>query len=229
MTMHTWHVYDEFGQAAYAAADFIANTIEVAIQQRDNCHVILPGGNTPVTSLAYLAKRPLRWERVHWYLGDERCYPCGHKERNDVMLQRVLWSQFKQTCIHTIPAELGPEPAADEYRHVIDAVDCFDLAFLGIGEDGHTASLFPANPAIEDPRSVVPVYRAPKQPQQRVSLGISTLQAVNKRVVLAGGRGKAEVIKRVRQGEDLPINSVGDIEWFVDRAATSGQYESIVD
>ena len=219
--MHNWFVYSEFNLASEAAAEFLAKHIEASIQQNDVCHVILPGGNTPAHCLTHLATKALPWNKVHWYLGDERCLPKNHAERNDVMLENVFWSRLKNTNIHTIPAELGAEKAAAIFREVISAVEQFDMAFLGMGEDGHTASLFPGNDALNDARSVIPVYNSPKAPDERVSLSINTLKKARYRMVLASGAAKADVITRIKKGEGFPVNCLGDINWFIDEAAVT--------
>lgn len=217
--MHKWHVFKEFSSASQAAADHIANLISIALIEKDVCHIVLPGGETPKTCLQHLAEKNMRWEKCHWYPGDERCYDKGHPGRNDVMLEECFWSHIGKTNVHIIPAELGAEQGASVYRTRIDATECIDIAFLGMGEDGHTASLFPGNKALTDERSVVPVYDSPKPPTERVSLGLQTLLHARNRVILTGGEGKAEILSRVKAGEQLPVNSVGDIDWFVDEAA----------
>lgn len=221
--MHNWFVYDEFIDASIAAADFLAEQIKTSIQANDICHVILPGGNTPSHCLNELSQKDLVWNKVHWYLGDERCYPSGHQDRNDAMLQKNLWSRIAElhnysNNVHRIPAELGADEAAKIYRDAIRAVEYFDIAFLGMGEDGHTASLFPGNAALDDKRSVVSVYDSPKAPDQRVSLSIDTLRKAQCRIVLASGAEKADVIRRIKQGETLPINTLGDINWYLDKS-----------
>ena len=219
--MHQWNVYQTFDQAAKKAADFIADNIKKCIQEQGICCVILPGGHTPVTSLKLLAKKTLAWDKVHWYLGDERCCPQGDKERNDLMLDKHLWSRISQTNIHRIPAELGPDKAAEFYREEIKLINTFDIAFLGMGEDGHTASLFPNHQALDDTRSVIPVYDSPKPPAERVSLSIETLRKTKIRVVLVGGKTKTSVISKIKADVALPINCIGDIHWFIDEDASS--------
>lgn len=217
--MHNWFVYHDFDSASQAAAVFMADKINECLSQKDVCYVALPGGHSPVKCLAYLATRDIPWNKVHWYLGDERCYPSGHADRNDVMLDNEFWSLLGQTHIHRIASELGAEQAAEKYREEIASFDHLDIAFLGMGEDGHTASLFPDNEALEDSRSVVPVYHSPKPPENRVSLSINTLKQAQYRIVLISGRSKAAVIKRVKNDEALPVNCIGDINWFMDQAA----------
>lgn len=215
--MHKWFVFDKFDEASKKAADFITDIIKLNISENNICHVALPGGNTPKKCLSYLAKKSLAWDKVHWYLGDERCYPLNHAERNDVMLQQNLWSHLSATNIHIIHAELGAEEAAALYAKEIINIKSFDIVFLGIGEDGHTASLFPGNDALDDSRAVVPVYHSPKAPDERVSLSINTLLQAECRIILSAGSEKAQIISRIKEGELLPVNCIGDINWFVDK------------
>lgn len=219
--MHQWFIYRDFDQAAKAAADFIAEKIAAAIHHKGICHVVLPGGNTPASCLGYLSAKKLLWDKVHWYPGDERCLPAGDAGRNDVMLEKQFWSRLPQAHVHPIAAELGAEKAAESYRETIHAIDCFDIAFLGMGEDGHTASLFPANKALHDDRTVVPVYDSPKAPNERVSLSLGTLSKARCRLVLTAGAEKSAVIARIKNDEALPINMLGNINWFVDALAAS--------
>ncbi len=216
---HHWNVHDTFEEASIAAADFLAEKIILSIENHDICRIILPGGNSPAQCLKYLSEKKLPWSKVNWYLGDERCYPSGHADRNDVMLQKNLWSRLSRPNIALIPAEFGPEEGAKQYRKIIETIKYFDIAFLGIGEDGHTASLFPDNEALNDNRSVVPVYHSPKAPDDRVSLSVNTLSTAKIRVVLTGGNKKSNVLLKIKKGSDLPINRLGEITWFVDEDA----------
>lgn len=219
--MHKWFVYDEFDTASKAAADYLANTIESCLIKKEICHVALPGGNSPALCLNYLAEKKIDWKKIHWYLGDERCCPVDHPDRNDLMLKENLWSKIGDTNVHVIPAEKGAEKAAELYRDIIDSVGSLDVVLLGMGEDGHTASLFPDNEALDDSRSVVPVYHSPKPPSERVSLSITTLSKAHCRIVLTSGAAKASIIKRIKEDEPLPINSLGSINWFVDETVLS--------
>jgi 6-phosphogluconolactonase len=216
--MHEFrHCADATALAAEAAAHLAARILD-CLAGREVCHIALPGGRTPAHCLALLAGESLPWERLHWYLGDERCYPQGHTGRNDVMLEAQLWSRIDAPAAnrHPIAAELGPEAAAECYSVEIVAAGRLDIVLLGMGEDGHTASLFPGNPALDDKRPVVPVHRAPKPPAERVSLGLSTLQAATERIVLVSGAGKHRALQRVQAGEALPIARIGPLLWFVD-------------
>ncbi len=217
--MHEWKIYGGLEQASKAAANFLVENIQDCLAKRGECHIALPGGNTPATCLELLSQASIAWNKVHWYLGDERCLPIGNVERNDVMLNQHLFSRTPESQVHKIPAELGPDKAAEFYSKIIDNLISLDIVFLGMGEDGHTASLFPGNAALQDKRSVVPVFDSPKPPDQRVSLGVETLRSAKLRVVLTAGATKQSIISKVENGMPLPVNMIGDIHWFVDKAS----------
>jgi len=219
--MHEWHIYPDFTEASKQTAEFLAEKIQHVIDEKGACHIILPGGNTPAESLGYLATKSLDWDKIHWYLGDERCLPSLDPERNDLMLYNNLWSKIGSTHIYRIPTELGAKEAAAIYRNVIKDIERFDIAYLGMGEDGHTASLFPQHEALDDHRSVIPVSHSPKPPSDRVSLSLVTLSKAKIKIVLVSGQNKAGVIKRIKEGESLPVNRIGDINWFIDEAANT--------
>ena len=219
--MHEYRHFADAEELARSAADHLAARIGEYTEHNGVCRVALPGGRTPARCLALLAQASLPWKRVHWYVGDERCYPTGHEERNDVMLESALWSRIDAPAEnrHPMAAELGPEAAAMHYSDEIRAADRLDLVLLGMGEDGHTASLFPGNAALEDTRPAVPVRQAPKPPPERVSLGLGTLRSASERIVLVAGQDKRDALRRIGAGERLPIARVGPLLWFMDAAA----------
>lgn len=222
--MHHWHIYPDNEQLAQAISEFLIEAISQVLQAQPRCNIALPGGNTPAPILAALAKQNLPWEQIHWYLGDERCYPVNHAERNDTMIRQALWSQLpvSDDHFHPIPTELGPEQAAQQYSDEIRHSGGMDIVFLGMGEDGHTASLFPGNPALEKTEPAVPVYQSPKPPNERVSLSIPSLSQATFKIVLTTGSGKHPAINQIKAGEALPINRIGELHWFVDKAAVNG-------
>ena len=217
--MHKWYVYEDLSHASKEAANFLADAIRKSVSERGVCHVVLPGGKSPAQCLQYLSEMDLPWDKIQWYPGDERVLPDGDPERNDVMLRTNLWSKLPAGIFHTIPTEVGIEKSVDLFKNEIRELDVIDIAFLGMGEDGHTASLFPENEALNDNRDIVPVYNSPKPPEERVSFGINKLSEARVRMVLTAGESKAEILSRIKLGENFPINSIGDINWFVDQAA----------
>ncbi|MGD8933742.1 MAG: 6-phosphogluconolactonase [Gammaproteobacteria bacterium] len=216
-----FRIFPDAEAVAQATADFLSARIVACVEEKQSCHVALPGGTTPARCLRLLSARSLPWHGIHWYLGDERCFPVGHPERNDSMIAQQLWSRIPMPDEnrHPIPAELGPELAAAKYSALINRIDRLDIAVLGMGEDGHTASLFPGNAALDDRRAVVPVYHAPKPPAERVSLGLSTFQSAVLRIIMVTGHNKYEALARVKQGQQLPVSRIGPSCWFVDKSA----------
>ena len=219
--MHHWHIYPTAEETAKAAAEYLAELITKILQKQQQSHIALPGGSTPAKCFAYLTKKDLDWDNIHWYLGDERCFPVGHAERNDTMIREHLWIPIHcpEANIHPIPTDLGAEVAAEQYTKVIENIGALDIALLGMGEDGHTASLFPENPALKLTQAAIPVHDAPKPPPDRVSLSTSTLHAATHRIVLATGTGKQWAIQQIKEGAKLPVNCIGELDWFVDNAA----------
>ncbi len=221
--MDHYHSYDNIEHLAKAAANFIAQKIDECLRHQSRCRIALPGGNTPVLCLQKLSRLDLSWDQIEWYMGDERCLPIGHVERNDTMVSKILFNGQDPLKKHFFPikAELGAEKAAKDYRAQIEAFDALDIVILGMGEDGHTASLFPNNNALTKQDSVVAVFNAPKPPEERVSLGLNTLIKAKCRIVLAPGEGKKEALKKLTKGEKLPISLIGPKHWFLDHVAAN--------
>lgn len=221
-------IYNNPETVAQAAAEYLFQQIKACVTEKGLCHVVLPGGTTPARCLEILAEKPLPWKNIHWYPGDERCYPVGHAERNDTMVRAKLFSQLPVSLqdsqaenFHPIPAELGPEQGAEKYASLLDNTGGMDIVVLGMGEDGHTASLFPGNTAVDDMRSAVPVYNAPKPPGERISIGLNVLKNAAECIVIATGEGKREAIEKLKEGATLPVGQVGADVWFVDEEAVS--------
>ncbi len=219
--MGDFKVYKTPEAVAQAAADYLFQQIKTCVSEKGLCHVVLPGGSTPARCLELLAEKPLPWKNIHWYPGDERCYPVGHAERNDSMISAKLFSLQAHNIenFHAISAELGPELGAEQYAKLIDATGGLDIVVLGMGEDGHTASLFPGNVALHDQRSVVPVYDAPKAPGERISIGLTALRNAAECIVIATGENKREALTKLKEGAVLPVGLVEADIWFVDEAA----------
>ncbi len=224
--MNDFKVYENPEAVAQAAADYLFLKIKTCVAEKGLCHVVLPGGSTPARCLEILAEKSLPWKNIHWYPGDERCYPVGHAERNDTMITDKLFSQQPLSPqkgisenFFPIPAELGAEQGAENYAALLDATAGMDIVVLGMGEDGHTASLFPGNIALDDQRSAVPVYNAPKAPDQRVSIGLTTLKNAAECIIIATGENKREALAKLKQGVVLPVGLVAADVWFIDGAA----------
>jgi 6-phosphogluconolactonase len=200
-----------------------------AITARGVFHLALAGGETPRRCYQKMHKLAIDWPHVQIYFGDESCLPDGDVQRNDSMARESLLDHvpIPPAHIHSIPAQLGALDAATIYAALIDHVGPLDMVLLGMGEDGHTASLFPNNPATESILSVVPVFNAPKLPSERVSLGINTLNAARQRIFIVAGSGKRAALEQILLGNSLPAAHVATAEWYIDLAALPDFQKSV--
>jgi 6-phosphogluconolactonase len=177
------------GEAAgREAAAITAAAIADAVQARGIAHVGLAGGTTPRRAYTLLGPLVSDWTAVHLWFGDERAVGADDPDANARMVRESL--DAPGAHVHRIEGELGAEAAADAYSAELgDTV--LDLTMLGLGEDGHTASLFPNNPALDATGVAVAVHDSPKPPPDRISLTFPTLNASRAILLLTEGAGKA--------------------------------------
>jgi len=211
---------------AQYAADAVVKAAVSAIAVSGVFHWVLAGGTTPKRCYELLREADIDWANVHIWFGDERCLPVGDDERNDRMADEALLNHvpIPAAQIHRMDAELGSELAAARYCKLLADAPVMDLILLGIGEDGHTASLFPGNSALDDPRLAVPVYNSPKPPPERLSMGYAVLNAARRCLIMVAGKGKADAISRIRNGEPLPVARVQGSEWLIDQDASGASH-----
>jgi 6-phosphogluconolactonase len=198
--------------AADAAAD-IAQALRAGARS-----LVLAGGNTPKRCYELLSELDVEWGRVSVLFGDERCVPPLDPESNYRMAKETLIDRVSPANVYRIPAELGPDEGADVYAEVVEFVAPFDLVVLGVGEDGHTASLFPGHPALSADGLTVGIHDAPKPPPERVSLTLGALRDARRVIILATGAGKADAVARARRRE-VPSGMIPRARWVIDRAA----------
>jgi 6-phosphogluconolactonase len=207
-----WYEFDSGAALEQAASRFILETAERAIVARGAFRIVLAGGDTPRKVYQALCTAHTDWLAWHIYFGDERCLPADHPDRNSRMA-RTAWLDhvaIPSLQIHPIPAELGPETAAADYALDVAEVEKFDLVLLGLGEDGHTASLFPGKDwgEAEDASPVLAVHDAPKMPSDRVTLSARRLSETQKVLFLVTGNSKREAMNRLVAGERIPASSI---------------------
>lgn len=218
-----WHTFRNAGELEQAATRTIIDAAQDAIAKRGAFYMVLAGGNTPRNVYQSLRATPTAWNAWHIYFGDERCLPPEHAERNSLMAQQAWLNHvtIPPQQIHIIPAELGAEAAAERYDQELAAVGDFDLVLLGLGEDGHTASLFPGHDWNAATAAVLPVHDAPKPPPDRVSLSAARLGHARTVLFLVSGSGKQQAINAWRAGQPIPaaaINAPGGIDVYLDAA-----------
>jgi 6-phosphogluconolactonase len=200
---------------AERAAALVGDLIDAALAALGVAHVALAGGTTPAG--AYRLLRPSRWDGVELWFGDERCVGPEDPESNYHMAAQTLLAHAAGALVHRIEGERGAEDAATAYEALVrervaaggDGVPVLDVVLLGIGEDGHVASLFPASPLLRvRDRIAVPVHGAPKPPPDRVSLTLPVLRAASHCVLLASGADKAAAVARMLAAadEDVPAS-----------------------
>ena len=208
-----WHVLPTRSALEAEASGRVASAARNAFAHGGRFRIVLAGGETPRNVYRNLVALDTEWARWEVYFGDERCVARGDAERNDRMafdawLDRVA---IPREAIHVIPAEKGPAAGAEAYRRTLAGVDDFDLVLLGLGEDGHTASLFPgAHERGEgaDAPDALPVFGAPKPPPERVSMSAARLGRSRQVLLLVAGESKRDAVQRWRGGEKIPAASV---------------------
>ena len=224
---------------AHRAAQEFHRLSEAAVQERGRFSVALSGGNTPRAVYTLLASehQQLPWDRIHIFFGDERHVPPDHPDSNFRMASESLLSKvpIPEKNIHRIRAELEAEAAAKEYeqqlREFFHLADHdwprFDLIFLGIGEDGHTASLFPGSKALTEASRRVVANWVEKFQAFRITLTFTVLNHAAEVLFMVSGAGKAQILSEVlRPGNrKYPAQNVqpqnGQLLWLVDQDAGS--------
>jgi 6-phosphogluconolactonase len=230
--------------AEAAAARMLVRLID-AQSERGAASVVLTGGRVAAAVYRAVAASPalgaVDWSRVDVWWGDERFLPTGHPDRNETQAREALLDAvgLDPTRVHPMPATDGPdgddpEAAAARYADRLAAaaegsadLPHFDLLLLGVGEDGHVASVFPEHPAAYETRPVVAVRGAPKPPPVRVTLTLPAINTAEEVWLIAAGSGKAAAIGMAISGAgpvQVPAGGVEGVErtlWLLDRAAAA--------
>jgi 6-phosphogluconolactonase len=234
-------VYESPEELAEAAArEFVAKAGE-AIEERGRSAVVLAGGSTPKATYGVLARDyagRIDWSKVHVFFGDERTVPPDHEDSNYRMARETLLDHIRVGSVHRIRCELPPDEAATAYEQELrdffgEELPRFDLILLGIGADGHTASLFPETPALEVADRWVVSNPVPKLDTNRITLTVPVINAARSVDFLVAGEDKAEALKEILEGDADPrkyparlIQPPGGPDWMLDRAAAAALDES---
>ena len=210
------------------AARHIAKLIEQAVADRGRASVMLAGGSTPRAVYRHLAQtQGLPWDKVEIYFGDERAVPPGAPQSNYRMARESLLDAvpIPPAQVYRMPAERPDrEVAADEYARRLP--ERLDLVILGLGEDGHTASLFPGSSALSERVRKVLAVVGPQAPLHRLTVTPPVIAAAREKIILVSGAGKAGAVAQALEGPDQPVQCPAQLArdgiWIMDRAAASG-------
>ena len=236
------NIYPAQEDLSVAIAGHVALLAAQAAEERRRFTVALSGGSSIEMVGPKLVAGPLLsevdWAAWHVFWADERCVPWNSPESNYGVADRLLFrfTGIPRDQIHALDDTLGAVQAAEAYESVLRKVlrpaagrlPRFDLILLGIGEDGHIASLFPGSPLLRETRRwVAPVFDAPKPPPVRVTLTLPVINNARHVVFVAAGSGKKSIMSEVfrpgsyrpRLPAELASPSAGDLQWFVDEAA----------
>lgn len=230
-------VYGDYKAMSMAAAGLFADLAKQAVMERGMFTVALSGGTTPRLAYRMLAQEPLKsmvpWDRVHVFWGDERCVPFESTLSNAGMAHEILLGHVpvEKSHVHPIRCVQFPERSASEYeidlKNSFSGDPVFDLVFLGLGENGHTASLFPGLPVLHDTdRLVASVFASDLY---RVTMTARAINRARHIAFLVSGGSKAGILQEVLEGrhnpDRLPAQLIrpvkGDLRWLVDEQAAS--------
>jgi 6-phosphogluconolactonase len=207
-----WHPVADIDALQWAAFERVVDAANRAIDARGQFLVVLSGGNTPRGVYTKLRGVDTDWSRWQVYFGDERCLAADDPGRNSAMAADAWLDHVSipRDQVHVIPAELGAQQAAQDYANALRGVHEFDLVLLGLGEDGHTASLFPDHElgAASDAPDTLAIIDAPKPPPQRVSLSAARLGRASEVVFLIDGEPKRDAVAKWRGNADIPARAI---------------------
>ena len=209
-----------------------------ALAAKDTFRVSLSGGSTPKTLFGLLAsdefKNRFPWQRVSWYWGDERFVPYDSPESNYRMTREAMFSKVAVPAenIHPVPVDGTPEEATQRYEQTLKeaygatildpARPLFDVTLLGLGPDGHTASLLPGEPVLEERKRWVAAV-SHGRPEVRITMTYPVIESSRRVTFLVSGPEKAGIFRAIRAGgSDVPaarVRPVGELFWFADQAA----------
>jgi 6-phosphogluconolactonase len=204
-----WHTFQTQDEINHASLNRILAAAKQAIDERGSFSIVLAGGSTPKNVYSLLKDAQADWANWHVFHNDDRCLPADDIERNSLMA-RTTWLNhvtIPAHQIHDIPAELGNVEGAKAYAKTLSGVATFDLVLLGLGEDGHTASLFP-DQFVDNSADAVPVFNAPKPPANRITVSQQRLSNAREVIFLVTGAGKQDAVNDWRNGVSIPATLI---------------------
>jgi len=232
-------VFNDHSQLSLAASRTFVRNAAQAVEARGRFLAALSGGSTPAALYRLLAHSDVDWPHVHLFWGDERCVPVDDPANNYAQARAALLEEVHIPAenVHPIPSTLPPEEAAADYARLLERYaepplkwPRFDLVLLGLGEDGHTASLFPGSPVEVEAPVIAVTGDYQGRPAQRVTLTPPVFNSARLVIFLVSGAGKsaalASVFKGGRHPDRWPAQRIrptdGRVSWMVDAQAAAG-------
>jgi 6-phosphogluconolactonase len=235
------HVYKDADELSHAVAKWIADAVVSTLKKSNRFTIALSGGSTPKLLHKILAAPPYKdlidWSKLHIFWGDERDVPFTDDRNNAKMAYDTLLNfvPVPPSQVHVMRTDIPAEESAAEYEKTLhdyfnNAANSFDLVLLGMGDDGHTLSLFPGTAAVHEEKAWTIAYYLKAQDMSRITLTKTIVNKAARIAFMTTGTGKAHALKEVQQGAYNPdlypsqeIRPVaGELHWFVDQAAAAG-------
>jgi len=207
-----WSIFKDIDELSEKLSCDILDIAKSSIKLNNNFKIVLAGGTSVIGIYKILSASKSDWDKWHIYIGDERCLPLEDKDRNDHIINKI-WlnsSPIPKQNINFMHSELGTANGAFHYEKILENIGDFDIVLLSIGEDGHTASLFPDH-LYDENKSVVVECNSQKYPKDRISMSYSRLnQSMNVCKVISGS-SKHEAVDAWLKGKILPINRINGL------------------
>jgi len=188
-------------------AKFLTEIIETTVDAHEDCNVIVAGGRSITKSLECLLPLSIDWQRVNWFLADERCVASDDPQRNDLQIRQVLQKTLGNAYgnVNSSRTDTNLEEAVKEYATRIEQINMFDLCLLGMGDDGHIASLLPGHRVLNSTDSCCLVSDSPNPPSQRITLSMSALRNTKNRIVVTTSATKKQAVREFRNNPQTPV------------------------
>ncbi|MDQ6476781.1 6-phosphogluconolactonase [Dyadobacter sp. LHD-138] len=234
------HIAKDAKALSLELAEWLNKYIQEVLTKKDRFTFVLSGGSTPKQLYTLLAESPysesIPWEKLHFFWGDERAVPYEDSRNNAKMAYDELLHKIgaKAEHIHVMRTDIGPEESAAEYEKILKQYfdgeeTTFDFVLLGMGDDGHTLSLFPGTPVVHEQKAWTTSFFLPAQDMYRITLTAPVVNHAACVAFLAVGAGKAETLKHVLEGAFEPDTypsqvikpAKGTLHWFIDEPAAS--------
>jgi 6-phosphogluconolactonase len=217
------HIFATENETFMAAAAAVTKVVGLSISKNQTSNVILAAGNSISKTLSLLSSVDADWSNVNWYLADERCVDAESNLRNDKQIADVLKNSLgaRYGRMFSPSSYLTPKEAAAEYASRIEQINMFDLCLLGMGSDGHIASLLPNHRALSSNRVCCEILDSPNPPAQRITLTLKMFAQVKNRILVMAGPSKSSAVAEYTTNPKSPVRLYDPTAIFADQAAYS--------